>query len=82
MSLTISSGVVLDEDTPPEKLRLAAGYEARRGYRQPADVVPCRESTFRRRARVPARCATPPQPRDAPFMSDTDERRARDIARS
>lgn len=45
--------VVVDEDTPDEKLRLEAGYEARRGYRQPVDVVPCRESTFRRRARLP-----------------------------
>ena len=45
--------VVVDEDTPPEKLRLDAGYEARRAYRRPADVVPCRESTFRRRARLP-----------------------------
>src|SRR5689334_5464702 len=45
--------VVVDEDTPPERLRLAAGYEARRGFQRPADVVPCRESTFRRRARVP-----------------------------
>ena len=45
--------VVVDEDTPPEKLRLEAGYEARRAYRRPADVVPCRESTFRRRARLP-----------------------------
>ncbi len=45
--------VVVDEDTPPEKLRLAAGYEARRAYRRPADVVPCRESTFRRRAGLP-----------------------------
>jgi predicted nucleotidyltransferase len=45
--------VVLDDDAPPEKLRLEAGYEARRGYRRPADVVPCRESTFRRRAQRP-----------------------------
>ena len=45
--------VVVDDDTPREKLRLEAGYEARRGYRRPADVVPCRESTFQRRARMP-----------------------------
>jgi predicted nucleotidyltransferase len=45
--------VVVDDDTPREKLRLEAGYEASRGYRGPADVIPCRESTFRRRARLP-----------------------------
>jgi hypothetical protein len=45
--------VVVDENTPRDKLTLAAGYEARRGYPHPADVVPCRESTFRRRARLP-----------------------------
>lgn len=45
--------VLVDEDTPPEKLRLSAGYEARRAYRGAADVVPCRESTFRRRADLP-----------------------------
>lgn len=45
--------VIVDDDTPPKKLRLEAGFDARRGYRHPADVVPCRESTFRRRARMP-----------------------------
>ncbi len=45
--------VVVDDDTPPSKVTLAAGFEARRGYRKPADVVPIRESTFRRRARIP-----------------------------
>ena len=45
--------VVVDDDAPSGMLTLAAGYEARRGFRRPADVVPCRESTFRRRARLP-----------------------------
>ncbi len=45
--------VVTDDDAPAEMLTLRAGYEARRGYRHPADVVPCRESTFRRRAKLP-----------------------------
>jgi uncharacterized protein len=44
--------VVLDDDAPPEKLTLKAGYEARRSYRQPADVIPCREDTFRRKSRI------------------------------
>ena len=45
--------VVTDDDAPAEKLTLRAGYEARRAFRRPADVVPCRESTFRRRAGMP-----------------------------
>jgi predicted nucleotidyltransferase len=44
--------LVVDDDTPAEKLRLEAGFESRKAYRQPADVVPCRESTFRRRAQI------------------------------
>lgn len=44
--------VILDDDVPAEKLTLRAGFESRRSYRRPADVVPCREATFRRRARI------------------------------
>ena len=44
--------VVLDDDAPPEKLTLAAGYESRQSYRLAADVVPCREDTFRRKSRI------------------------------
>ena len=44
--------VVLDDDAPPEKLTLAAGYELRQSYRLAADVVPCREDTFRRKSRI------------------------------
>lgn len=40
--------VVVDDDTPPEKVTVRAGREARRPYRQPADVIPVRESTYRR----------------------------------
>jgi hypothetical protein len=40
--------VVLDDDTPPDKLSLRAGYEARRSYRRSADVIPVREQVFRR----------------------------------
>jgi predicted nucleotidyltransferase len=40
--------VIVDDDTPPEKLTLRAGYEARRSYRGGAvDVIPCRDQTFR-----------------------------------
>ena|SRR6185436_789291 len=44
--------VVVDDDTPPTRLTLAAGYEARSGYHSPADVIPVRESVFRRKARI------------------------------
>jgi predicted nucleotidyltransferase len=39
--------VIVDDDTPAEKLTLRAGYEARRSYRGAVDVIPCREQTFR-----------------------------------
>lgn len=44
--------VVVDDDTPPEKVTARAGREARRPYRQPADVIPVRESTYRRFSRI------------------------------
>jgi predicted nucleotidyltransferase len=44
--------VVVDDDTPAEKLTPEAGYEARETYRMPADVIPCREATFRRKSRI------------------------------
>jgi uncharacterized protein len=44
--------VVVDNDTPPEKLTLRAGFESRRSYHQAADVIPVREETYRRNARI------------------------------
>jgi len=44
--------VVLDDDVPAEMVTLKAGHRARLPYRQPADVIPCRESTFRRKSRI------------------------------
>ncbi len=44
--------VVVDDDTPPEKLTLKAGYAARRSYHDSADVFPVREATFQRRSRI------------------------------
>jgi predicted nucleotidyltransferase len=44
--------VVLDDDAPLEKLTYRAGMEARRPYRQPADVIACREDTYRRFSRI------------------------------
>ena len=44
--------VVVDDDTPPERLTLRAGIASRMSYRHPADVIPCRETTFRDKARI------------------------------
>src|SRR3954451_18860215 len=40
--------VIVDDDTPAEKVTLKAGYESRGSYHQPADVIPVRERIFRR----------------------------------
>jgi hypothetical protein len=44
--------VILDDDAAPDKLTLAAGYQARRSYHHAADVIPCRASVFRRKSRI------------------------------
>lgn len=44
--------VVVDDDAPKTMLTPHAGYEARKTYNRPADVVPCREETFRRKCHV------------------------------
>jgi len=44
--------VVVDDDTPPEKLTLKAGYAARRPYHDAADVFPVREATFQRKSQI------------------------------
>jgi uncharacterized protein len=44
--------VILDDDAPAEKLTLRAGWESRRGYDRAVDVVPVRDSIYRRRAKV------------------------------
>jgi predicted nucleotidyltransferase len=40
--------VVLDDEAPPDKVTLRAGYEAARGYLLAADVIPCRRGWFER----------------------------------
>lgn len=42
--------VILDDDAPPEMLTMEAGYQARRTFRRAADVIPCREGTFKANA--------------------------------
>jgi predicted nucleotidyltransferase len=44
--------VILDDDAPAEKLTLRAGWESRRGYDRPADVIPVRDAVYRRRAKI------------------------------
>lgn len=44
--------VIVDDDTPAEKVTVRAGRESRRPYRQPADVIPVREHTFRTRSQI------------------------------
>jgi uncharacterized protein len=53
--------VVVDDDTPPEKVTSRAGFEAQRPYHEPADVIPVRDTTFQRKSRIAcalARAAT------------------------
>jgi predicted nucleotidyltransferase len=44
--------VVVDDDTPAEKVSIKAGFEARQSYHRAADVIPVREETFTRNARI------------------------------
>lgn len=48
--------VVVDDDTPPEKLTWQVGHEAHR-YRRSADVFPMRAETFERNRAVPGTLA-------------------------
>jgi predicted nucleotidyltransferase len=38
--------VVVDDDTPAERINWRGIHEARRGVRGAIDLIPCRESTF------------------------------------
>lgn len=44
--------VIVDDDTAPEKVTLKAGFESRRSYHQPADVIPVGEATFQRKSKI------------------------------
>ena len=44
--------VVLDDDVPPEALSWRRRNAARRGYTGSVDIIPCRESVLRERARA------------------------------
>ena len=49
--------VIVDDDTPPEKLTWRAGYEAHRSARYAADVIPMRAATFERNRNIPGTLA-------------------------
>lgn len=44
--------VVVDDDTPPERLSWQAKYEARKTYHHAVDIVACRASVFERKRGV------------------------------
>jgi predicted nucleotidyltransferase len=44
--------VIVDDDTPAEKVTLKAGYESRKSYHEPVDVIPVREKVFQRNSRI------------------------------
>src|SRR5580658_2770727 len=44
--------VILDDDAPADKLTLRAGWESRRGYDRPADIIPVTDAVYRRRAKI------------------------------
>jgi predicted nucleotidyltransferase len=44
--------VILDDDAPADKLTLRAGWESRRGYDHPVDIIPVSDAVYRRRAKI------------------------------
>jgi uncharacterized protein len=44
--------IIVDDDTPAERVNWRAMYEVRRGINAAIDLIPCRESTFRERVDV------------------------------
>jgi predicted nucleotidyltransferase len=44
--------VILDNDAPPAKRTLKAGYVSQRGYFRAADVIPVREAVYQKRAQI------------------------------
>ena len=44
--------VIVDDDTPAEKVTLKAGYQSRRPCHEPADVIPVRDRIFRRNLQI------------------------------
>ncbi|MBW7850843.1 MAG: nucleotidyltransferase domain-containing protein [Rhodospirillales bacterium] len=44
--------VVVDDDTPPERLSWEAKYEARKTYHRAVDIVTCRASVYDRKRSI------------------------------
>jgi hypothetical protein len=44
--------VIVDDDTPAAKVTLQAGYQSRKSYHQPADVIPVRERIYQRNSQI------------------------------
>ncbi len=44
--------VILDDDAPDHHLTLRAGWQSRQGYDSPADIIPVRDSIYRKRAKI------------------------------
>jgi uncharacterized protein len=44
--------VILDDDAPAAHLTIRSGWESRRGYEHPVDIIPVREAVYRRRAKI------------------------------
>jgi uncharacterized protein len=44
--------VIVDDDAPPDRLSLTAGFAAGLDYPGATDIIPCRSATFRHRSRI------------------------------
>jgi uncharacterized protein len=44
--------VIVDDETPAEKVTLKTGFESRRSYHHPADVIPVQETTFQCKSKI------------------------------
>jgi hypothetical protein len=44
--------VIVDDETPAEKVRRKAGYESRKTDHEPADAIPVRETVFKQNSRI------------------------------
>jgi nucleotidyltransferase-like protein len=65
--------VVVDDDTPPEKLTSKSGYEAHRSGRD-ADVFPMRAETFERERNIVNTLAARPISTELSFMAPRKDR--------
>ena len=75
--------VIVDDDTPAEKLTWRAGYEAQQSYREPVDVFPMRADTFERNRNIVGTLAAEADtdgivvygpPKGSPSMKSVDPR--------